>query len=237
MKNNRANMCTSAATITLVVGLGLAASDATAQSLFQRSAEIPTAPDGKPDHQAALRETSLTYSEAPPPRQIQINDLVTIIIDETSKQQSDQSLDTKKDYDWQAALNKFPSLKKLIDGELGTGDSTPVGELDIESKNKFKGEGTFERTDKFSARIQAKVIDVKPNGVLVVEARKAVQTGEEKQTIILSGACRREDVTLNNTVLSTQLAELSIVSEQEGQVKDSATKGWIPRILETLFNF
>ncbi|HLO40599.1 MAG TPA: flagellar basal body L-ring protein FlgH, partial [Phycisphaerales bacterium] len=166
-----------------------------------------------------------------------INDLVTIIIDETSKQQSDQSLDTKKDYDWKAALNKFPSLKKLIDGELGTGDSDPVVELDVNSKNKFKGEGTFERTDKFSARIQAKIIDVKPNGVLVVEARKSVQTGEEKQTIILSGACRREDVTQNNTVLSTQLAELSIVSEQEGQVKDSATKGWIPRILETLFNF
>jgi flagellar L-ring protein precursor FlgH len=231
------NLRTSTAAITLLAGLALSASTASAQSLFQRSAEIPTTPDGKPDHQAALRETSLTYSEAPPPRQIQINDLVTIIIDETSKQQSDQSLDTKKDYDWQAALNKFPSLKKLIDGELGTGDSTPVVELDVESKNKFKGEGTFERTDKFSARIQAKVIDVKPNGVLVVEARKAVQTGEEKQTIILSGNCRREDVTLNNTVLSTQLAELSIVSEQEGQVKDSATKGWIPRVLETLFNF
>lgn len=223
--------------LVLCAGLALLSSPALGQSLFQRSAEVPTAPDGKPDHQAPLRETSLTYSEAPPPRQIQINDLVTIIIDETSKQQSDQSLDTKKDYDWKAALNKFPSLKKLIDGELGTGDSDPVVELDVNSKNKFKGEGTFERTDKFSARIQAKIIDVKPNGVLVVEARKSVQTGEEKQTIILSGACRREDVTQNNTVLSTQLAELSIVSEQEGQVKDSATKGWIPRILETLFNF
>ncbi|HLO41452.1 MAG TPA: hypothetical protein VK176_10545, partial [Phycisphaerales bacterium] len=64
--------------LVLCAGLALLSSPALGQSLFQRSAEVPTAPDGKPDHQAPLRETSLTYSEAPPPRQIQINDLVTI---------------------------------------------------------------------------------------------------------------------------------------------------------------
>ncbi len=223
-----------AATVILLASIP---SRAQAQSLFQRQSEVPLTPSGKPDVQAPLRETSLTYTEAPPPRQIQINDLITIIIDETSKQKSEQSLDTKKDYDFKAALNKFPSLKKLIDGELGTGNSDPVVELDASSKNKFKGDGTFERTDKFSARIQAKVIDVKPNGVLVLEARKLVEAGEEKQTIILSGSCRKEDITLTNTVLSTQLADLSISSKQEGQVKDTATKGWIPRVLETLFNF
>ncbi len=208
-----------------------------AQSLFQRQSEVPTAQDGKPDPQAPLREVSLTYTEAPPPRQIQLNDLVTIIIDETSKQESKQSLDTKKDYDWAAAIQKFPSLKKLIDGELQTGNSDPVVELGLDSKNKFKGEGTYERNDRFSAKIQAKVIDVKPNGVLVLEARKTIESGEERQTIILSGSCRKEDITNANSVLSTQLAELSISSKQEGEVKDSSTRGLIPKVLEALFNF
>lgn len=222
----------------LAAGIVLvSACEARGQSLFQRPATTPVGLDGKPDPQAPLREVSLTYTEAPPSRQIQINDLITIVIDETSKQKSEQSLDTKKDYDWKAALNKFPSLKKLIDGEIGTGDSSPVGELDLSSKNKFKGDGTFERTDRFSARVQAKVIDVKPNGVLVLEARKTVETGEEKQTIILSGSCRKEDITTTNTVLSTQMADLFVSTKQEGQVKDASTKGLIPRVLETLFNF
>lgn len=233
----RSTYCTGARGLMTAAMLCALAPLAGAQSLFQRPAEVPVGVDGKPDTQAPLRETSLTYTEAPPPRQVQINDLITIIIDETSKQKSEQSLDTKKDYDWKAAINKFPSLKQLIDGELATGDSDPVVELDLSSKNKFKGDGTFERTDKFSARIQAKVIDVKPNGVLVLEARKSVETGEEKQSIILSGSCRKEDITSSNTVLSTQLADLSISSKQEGEVKDASTKGLIPRVLETLFNF
>ncbi|HRJ51059.1 MAG: flagellar basal body L-ring protein FlgH [Phycisphaeraceae bacterium] len=220
----------------LVVLAGFAPA-AAGQSLFRRSGEMPVAPDGNPDPNAHLRAASLTYSEPPPPRIVQINDLVTIIIDETSKQKSEQTLDTKKNYDFEAVLEKFPSLRKLIDGELATGNSEPVVEMGIGSKNKFKGEGTFERTDRFSARIQAKVIDVKPNGVLVLEARKVVETGEEKQTIILSGSCRKEDVTNANTVLSTQLAELAISTQQEGEVRNSATKGLIPRLFEAIFNF
>jgi flagellar L-ring protein FlgH len=226
-----------AAAVALAEFAGLTCAPASAQSLFQRQTEAPIDANGQPDAQAPIREVSLMHVETPPPRKFEINDLVTIIIDETSKQQSKQKLDTKKDYDWQAAINKFPSLKKLIDGELGTGDSDPVVELDLESKNKFKGEGTFERNDRFSARIQAKIIDVKPNGVLVIEASKTIQTGEERQTIMLAGQCRKEDVTDANTVLSTQLADLTITSAQEGQVKDSAEKGLIPRVLESLFSF
>ncbi|MCC6428800.1 MAG: flagellar basal body L-ring protein FlgH [Phycisphaerales bacterium] len=210
---------------------------ASAQSLFQRQAEVATTPDGKPDPQAPIREMSLTYTEAPPPRSIQINDLITIIIDETSKQKSEQVLDNKKDYDWAAAIKKFPSLKHMIDGELQTGDSDPVVELELGNHNKFKGDGSFERTDRFSARIQAKVIDVKPNGTLVLEASKMIASGEEKQSIVLSGVCRKEDITDANTLLSTQLADLTIITKQEGEVKDTATKGLIPKVLETLFNF
>jgi flagellar L-ring protein precursor FlgH len=81
------------------------------------------------------------------------------------------------------------------------------------------------------------VIDVKPNGILVLEARKTIQKNEEHQSIVLSGQCRTEDVTNANSVLSSQLAELTLISKQEGQVKDAATKGWIPRIIEALFAF
>jgi len=94
-----------------------------------------------------------------------------------------------------------------------------------------------DRSDRFSDRITATVIDVKPNGVLVLEAKRTVKKDDEEQNLVLSGECRREDVTQNNTVLSTQLAELTLVSKNTGQVKDSATKGWIPRILEAIFNF
>ncbi len=105
-------------------------------------------------------------------------------------------------------------------------------------KQKFKGEGTAKRSDRFVARIQAVVIDVKPNGTLVLEARKTVasQNGEAK-TIVLSGSCRQEDITDANTINSSLLADLRLIQTTEGEVSKSAEKGFIPRILEAIFNF
>lgn len=195
------------------------------------------ATDEARDTWTPIRTSSLYFVEPPKPKTFSLHDQVTIIIDESSKQESTQTLDTKKDYDFAATLRQFPSVKALFDGVLETGNSNPVANMGVGSKNKFKGDGTYERNDKFSARITAKVIDVKPNGLLVLEARKAINKDEETQTIVLSGSCRREDVTDANTVLSSQLADLIVTSKQEGQVKDTATKGLIPRVFEALFNF
>lgn len=210
---------------------------ASGQSLFMRNEPVQVDENGNTDPLAALRATSLVFTEPPRPRTYALYDKVTIIIDETSKQTSKQTLDSKKDYDLTDTLAQFPGLAALIeDFELTNGIGNPTS-LDVRSKNKFKGQGTYDRSDRFTAKITATVIDVKPNGVLVLEARKTKVTDEESQTIVLSGECRQEDVTTSNTVLSSQIAELTLVTKNEGQVKDSSTKGWIPRVLEAIFNF
>jgi flagellar basal body L-ring protein FlgH len=73
--------------------------------------------------------------------------------------------------------------------------------------------------------------------VLVLEARRSVEHDEESQLLLLTGECRREDVTEQNTVLSSQLADMTLKVHNEGQVKDSATKGWLTRVFEAVFNF
>jgi flagellar L-ring protein FlgH len=180
---------------------------------------------------------SLMLVEPPKPRTYEIHDLVTIIISETSRQSSEQSLDTKKDANLKAAINKFPDLAKLLEAELTGGNSSPVAAVDVGATSKFKGDGKFERSDRFTDKIEATVIDVKPNGVLVLEARKTVGENREMRTVVLSGSCRREDVTNNNTVLSSQLAELTIITNHEGDVKNAASKGLLTRLFDAVFNF
>ncbi len=208
-----------------------------AQSLYLRKPKVALNERGEVDSGAMLKEVSMTYIDPPKPKTFQIHDQVTIIVDETSRESSKQTIDTKKDYDNSAGLSKFPSLEALLDLQLQGGGNDNAAELGLNSKQKFKGEGTYDRSDRFSARITAKIIDVKPNGILVLEARKTIQKNEEHQSIVMSGQCRTEDVSNANTVLSSQLAELTLISQQEGQVKDAATKGWIPRIIEALFAF
>ena len=117
----------------------------------------------------------------------------------------------------------------------GIGDSPPA--IRFNAEREFSGEGDYERKDRFSARIAATVLEVKPNGTLVLEAVKRIAKDSEIQTIVLSGLVREDDITGQNTVLSSQMANLDITSRHEGQVRDAAKKGIITEVLDAIFSF
>lgn len=214
-----------------------AGSAARAQSFYALPVAVPTDQTGAPDPGAPLRAVSLMYVDVPLPRQFEVHDLITIIIDETSRAESSQSLDTKKEYELSGSVEEFPDLMQLLELRLEPGERSPLAELGLGAEHEFKGEGDAERTDRFVARITAEIIDVKPNGTLVLEARKSVAHGRESKMIVLSGTCRQEDVTDANTVSSSQLANLTLVQSTEGEVDKASKKGLIPRVLEAVFNF
>jgi flagellar L-ring protein precursor FlgH len=210
--------------------------DAQAQSLFRREVETPRDELGNPDPQANLRGYSLLLIEAPKPRQFSIHDQITIIISESSRSASESTLDTKTDARLRAGVNQFPDLRELLQFELRTDDAALLN-VDASASRNFKGDGKSERTDRFTDRITATVIDVKPNGVLVIEARRRIQRDEEVQEVVLSGRIRRDDVTAQNTVLSSQVAELSLAMQTTGEVREATRKGLFTRLFEAIFNF
>jgi len=220
----------------LLLCVGVAGT-ANAQSLFRREAAPQTNSLGEPDPQAPLRNTSLLLIEAPRPKTFQIHDQVTILISETSRQSANQKVDTKKDVSVTGQIKRLPDLIALLQAQLETDTGSPITGVDASAGNKFKGDGKYERSDRFTDRITATVIDVKPNGVLVIEAKRTIQKDEEIQTLVLSGECRREDVTDQNTVMSSQLADMTLVVKNEGQVKQAAEKGLISRVFDSVFNF
>jgi len=204
---------------------------------------VPTSGGSQPSVAASagpmsLEEVSMFAVTPPPPRQWAKHDLVEVIVNRSSVEKFEQSLDTKKDYDLMAELSKFPSVRNLLEAQLRTGDSTglPVG-VEVTAGNKFKGDGEYERKDQITTRLSAVVVDVKPNGTLVLEAKDSHQSGEEMKTMVLSGICRSEDITKSNTIQSSQLANFVMRIDHEGQVKKAGEKGFIPRVLEAIFNF
>lgn len=240
----RLKVSRTAGVVGAVVAVAGLARTAEAQSLFLRPAPVVASEPGRGTQDPnrvivneQLKTTSMIYIDPPKAKTYQIHDLVTIVIDENTSQASNQLLDTQKDYNLSGQLTQFPSLKYLLDGQLETGDRNPVANVGTSNTDKFKGQGKYSRTDTFVAKVTAQVIDVKPNGMLVLEARKTIKTNKEEQVLVLSGTCRREDVTNLNTVLSSQLAELTLISQNEGHVKDASDKGWISRVLSTIFDF
>ena len=206
-------------------------------SLMARS--LPQAQAGPEDEEwHALRQSSQFAIAPPQPRQFSVHDLVQIIVHESTNTRSRQSVETEKEWELAGAINQWPAftLPQLLELQLRGSNGVPV-KLDLEAEKEFDGEGEYERRDDFTGRLTAEVIEVLPNGNLVLEARTRIQTDEEISTMKVTGICRAEDVTVVNTVLSNQLHDLSIEKMNQGELRRSTEKGIIARVLDALFAF
>lgn len=200
------------------------------------AAQAGSANGGDPLHD---RPTSVSFFAVPEPqpRTIKKHDLLTIIVREESAGSAVATTDLKKNADITALLQQWISLNpKNFAIQGGAQGANPPG-IQATGQRDFKGEATADRTDSFTMRVEAEVIDVKPNGNLVVQATKHVKWDDEDQYFTLSGTCRAEDVTADNSVLSTQLIDLDVVKKTSGAVRDTTKRGFIPKLLDKLNPF
>jgi flagellar L-ring protein precursor FlgH len=162
---------------------------------------------------------------------------VTIIIREESEFKSEGTTETKKSADLDARVDEFIKLD-LSNWEIEGGALGPnPPSIKASGKRNFKGEGTVDRTDSLTARVTAEVIDVKPNGTIVLPGRKKIPTDDEYQQFLITGIARAEDVTADNTVLSTQLADFNLRKTHKGAVRNATKKGLIPKLLDVINPF
>ena len=180
----------------------------------------------------ALEKMGLTAVKVTPPRTFKVHDLITVIIREQRKFESDGELETKKKFDLQS---QFSAMFNLIDGGLGAATfSRGQPNVDLKVNSKIKNEADKEREDRFITRITGEIIDVKPNGNLVIQAKARLVFDNEITVITLTGVARSADVTPDNSILSTQLSDKVIDVQNSGAVRDGSRRGWIPRLLDAV---
>jgi len=78
---------------------------------------------------------------------------------------------------------------------------------------------------------------VKPNGTLVIEARRFIQMDDEKITMTLTGMVRPDDISIINTVNSTSVADLVVTKKTEGVARNAAKQGWLIRLVQAINPF
>ena len=189
-----------------------------------------------------LAHRGLAVVQQPEPRTFAIHDLVTIVIRESIRTDMDAKLDTSKEGSVNGKVNQFPSISlgELFREGLGVVGPDPNGggaQLDLEAKRDFKGDGKYSRSESMTTRVTARIIDVKPNGTLVLEARKNIKQDKEELTLVVTGTCRSEDITYDNTVLSTQLYDLRLNKQHKGELRGATRKGILTKVFEVLFDF
>jgi flagellar L-ring protein precursor FlgH len=182
---------------------------------------------------------SLFAVKDPEPRTFAVHDLVTIVISESSKSKSSSDAKADKNYEMSAGVDAWINLDPA---SIGSGFLTPLASSELPSvgvsgDKTFKGKGSYARTDDFTARVTAEIVEVRPNGLLVLEARREIANDGESQVIVLSGICRPEDIDTNNQVQSQRVADAVIKKTTTGQLRDTTEKGAIAKLIDAIFAF
>ncbi len=178
-----------------------------------------------------LSSSSWLFQKSDPPAQVRMHDLITIVVDEKSAVTSSGQLDRRKTGKFDAELKDwihFAPGFSIKPSPMSNGQPKANGTLD----SQYQADAQLETKDALSFSISSEVVDVRPNGNLVVEAHRRIQVNEDVWVASLRGVIRREDVLPNNTVLSKNVAELEIEKKEVGNVRDGYRRGWLTRLYD-----
>lgn len=160
-----------------------------------------------------------------------VGDVITITLNEytaSSKSSStsitkDNNISFNEDSGGNTLLGTNPTFKGL---------SLPT---DVEQGRDFSGEADADQSNSLQGSITVTVTDVMPNGNLVVRGEKWLTLNRGEEFIRISGIVRPQDVSQDNTVSSTKLADARIVYSGTGALASSQQMGWLSRFFNSVF--
>lgn len=174
-----------------------------------------------------LNDASWTYQPAPPLRVFQKQDVVTIRVDEITRVMAEGNVDNRKRTlfdaivnDWIKVINFRFIPQPMVEGEPGVA---------FQSQSNYRADASVESRESMTFNIAATVVDIRPNGNLVLEARKHIRINDNLWETSLTGICRAIDIGPDNVVLSKDLIDLEIRKEDQGQLRDGVSRGWFQR--------
>jgi len=157
-----------------------------------------------------LRQVSMFAIAPAESRIFHEHDLIQIIVRESTAGQSTHETQTSKKVTLNGAVTQWPDLAGLLNGVLHAGNTANLPQVDLQFTKKFDGDGDYKRSDDFTARLTAEVLQVLPNGNLILESRTQMKQDSEEFMLTVTGTCRPEDVSPANTIFSSQLHDLKI---------------------------
>ena len=172
-----------------------------------------------------------------------LHDHLKIIVQERAKALSTTDLRTDRRSRWELSLDNFVQFHNA-EGRRGkdfprlraAGLAGDPG-IDLDTRFRMDSAGRTSRAFDLTFAISAEIVDIRPNGNLVIEGRKRRKVNGETEMIRLSGEVSPENVEALKTVRSSNIANLDIEYDGRGTTGDSTKPGWLGWILSKLWPF
>jgi flagellar L-ring protein precursor FlgH len=157
-----------------------------------------------------------------------VGDLVTINIAESTNSAQQESAQTTRTF---SASSSLAAL-------LGTTGAREQNLFSPSSSQALNGKGQTALSTSLTTTLAASVMEVLPSGMLVIEARRDVEVTNQKETMVLRGVIRREDLSPTNAVSSTAITHLEVSVKGNGVISEGTRPpNVVVRVLLRIFGF
>jgi flagellar L-ring protein FlgH len=163
-------------------------------------------------------------------RAMRPHDLISVVVSESLAASTDGTVKNSR------ASNASSGLSGLI-GTLHAGNALQ-NLINQTASSALNAQGTSATNSSLSTTFGGQVIEVLPNGMLVIEAARQVEFSQQTQTILLRGLVRPEDISQQNQVLSTAISSLELEVRGKGIINDyTHRQNVLVRLLENILIF
>lgn len=150
-----------------------------------------------------------------------VGDTLTVQITEkvSATQKATSTIDKSGETDF--GITAFPGVK----------NASKLARLNAagSNANKFDGKGVTESSNDFSGTITATVVQVLPNGHLIIAGEKQIGVNANVDVLRFSGQVDPRAIVTGNSVASTQIANVRIEQRGRGATSDAHAVGWLSR--------
>ena len=170
---------------------------------------------------------------AAPPPSIRERDLITVLIEERAIGTGTSSSATAKNTDFDFSIDRWFNIRK--GWKTGTAENIPKAQGGASWETE--GSGKIDRRSTLQAKVKVMVMQVYPNGNLLIEGQSTVTIGEETNRIIITGIIQTRDISQRLEVYSSSVYDLRVVYNGTGMITDATNPGWLSRFINRFWPF
>lgn len=162
-------------------------------------------------------------------------DILTVVITETASASKSATTETERKSSISAGVPNLFGLETNMTGIRNWMDLSKL--INASAGSNFDGSGSTTRRENLNATISTRVVEVLPNGNFLIEGRRNVRVNHEDQIILLEGSVRPRDISSDNTINSSYVANARITYAGKGIISDRQQPGWLMGLFDKLWPF